>query len=237
MWQGGLWFADGLMMYRGLSSDNSPHAHATLQLTASVSTPITLEDEAGKAISGNALFVRPGVTHRVSVASEITLILLEPQSRLARACLRMVGEEHIGNLPSSLGDALRREARPLDIVSTLEGLVLSADFPERHETADPRLQSAMEMLKHAPLNNAISRAAESCGLSESRLRAIAQQHLGIPLSKWVLWCALARASSAMVQGKSLVDAAIEGGFSDQAHFTRTARRVLGVTPRQTQHLF
>ncbi|RBP52729.1 helix-turn-helix transcriptional regulator [Arenicella xantha] len=231
-WNGELSFSEGIVVYRGLSADNSQHAHATLQITVSGTDPITLQDELGAHHSGQAIYVRPGVKHALFAKSEITLILIEPQSALAAASLSEFPAADIGLLSEPLRSIITDDKSPSAIMSELKRFALPHDAP-----LDERLAAAMELLKEVPLKNAIQRVATHCGLSESRLRAIAQKQLGIPLSKWLLWCAIARAGQATADGKSLVQAAMIGGFSDQAHYTRTVRKLLGVTPGQTRHLF
>ena len=77
---------------------------------------------------------------------------------------------------------------------------------------------------------AVADAAKAAQLSPSRLRAIAQAELGLPLTQWIVWCKVARAGRALARGENLAQAAAAGGFADQAHLTRTMRRTFGVTP-------
>ncbi|MFE0071472.1 helix-turn-helix transcriptional regulator [Nonomuraea sp. NPDC059023] len=72
--------------------------------------------------------------------------------------------------------------------------------------------------------------AAEVGLSPQRLRALARRELGMPLSRWRIWVRLRRAAEAMRAGQSPADAAITGGFADQAHFTRRLREMMGLTP-------
>jgi transcriptional regulator GlxA family with amidase domain len=46
-----------------------------------------------------------------------------------------------------------------------------------------------------------------------------------PLIGW-----LQRASRSLARGASLAEAALDAGFADQAHLSRSMRRVFGVTP-------
>nr|WP_225953685.1 helix-turn-helix domain-containing protein [Kibdelosporangium phytohabitans] len=72
--------------------------------------------------------------------------------------------------------------------------------------------------------------AAAVGLSPQRLRALARQQLGMPLTRWRVWARLRRAAEALRDGQSLVDAAVTAGFADQAHLTRQMREMMGITP-------
>lgn len=109
---------------------------------------------------------------------------------------------------------------------------LQHHIPARAIEIDSRLAVALDYLKTAPLKNAVKNAAAASGLSEARLRAIAQGQLGVPLSKWLLWRAVGKAAKAVATGETLAVAAVAGGFADQAHFTRTLNKLMGVTPAQ-----
>jgi AraC-like DNA-binding protein len=229
LWVGDIYISDGLMVYRGRAGDNSRHAHATLQLTLSTREPVILEEGFGGLHKGRALFVRPGVKHGLAVSEDITLVLLEPQTPIARYILAKCSADQIGPVPSDIAHILG-QSQPLEhLVKTLRSL-----NPIDQVDIDLRLERALQFLNTAPLKNAIKNAALDCGLSAPRLRAIAHQQLGIPLSKWILWRAISRASAAIVDGDDLAGAAITGGFADQAHYTRTLRNLIGLTPGQAR---
>lgn len=229
LWVGDIYISDGMMIYRGRAGDNSRHAHATLQLTLSAHEPVKLEDDLGAMHSGSAIFVRPGVKHGLSVSEDITLVLLEPQTPIARYILALCSADLIGKIPSAIAHILR-QSEPLEqLAKTLQNLI-----PIDQVDIDPRLERALHFLSTAPLKNAIKNAAMDCGLSAPRLRVIAHQQLGIPLSKWILWRAISRASAAIVDGDDLAGAAFAGGFADQAHYTRTLRKLIGLTPGEAR---
>lgn len=78
----------------------------------------------------------------------------------------------------------------------------------------------------------VASAARRCGLSQSRATHLMTDKLGAPPCTFRSWMRLRRAIGAVAfSGASLTRAAHEAGFSDAAHFTRTSRRLLGVTPR------
>lgn len=91
------------------------------------------------------------------------------------------------------------------------------------------------MLAEEPGLYSVGDAAARCDLSESRLRTVAREQLGVPLSTWLIWRKLERAARAMREGDPLSMAAAAGGLADQAHLARAMRRMFGITPRTAQN--
>ena len=79
-------------------------------------------------------------------------------------------------------------------------------------------------------NPSILEAANRSGLSRSRVRTLAREQIGVPLSTWVTWRKLVKANKALSSGANLSDAALAGHFSDQAHMTTEFGRFAGRPP-------
>jgi AraC-like DNA-binding protein len=92
---------------------------------------------------------------------------------------------------------------------------------------DSRLAFVVERL---PAADRLDVLAAEVGISPSRLRSIAQEEIGVPLTELRLWTRLARAILWLPYRPTAAAAAAAAGFADQAHLTRTARRFLGRTP-------
>jgi AraC family transcriptional regulator len=60
---------------------------------------------------------------------------------------------------------------------------------------------------------------------------------GTPPSVYRARCRVARAIAAMLQGETLVDAALDAGFADQSHFSRRAKQQTGLSPKRLHGLF
>jgi len=226
-WKGEFYIGDTWLTYRGRAADNRPHAHATLQLTVSLGPEISISDEKDRLISGSALCVKAGKRHTLHPSENAVLVLIEPQSRLADHVQSFAGEDDISKVDPSLVEQINWAGELESLLAPLEmnGNCLASRI-------DGRLTKALEFLRTSELKGAIAAAAKVCGLSEPRLRAIAKEQLGVPLSKWLVWQATRRSALAMADGASLADAAYAGGFADQAHLTRTMGRIMGVTPLQ-----
>jgi AraC-like DNA-binding protein len=122
--------------------------------------------------------------------------------------------------------------RVLDALEVESGTDLAAAIAElvplvgRVGTIDSRLAFVIEGLSAADRLDVLACEA---GVSPSRLRSLAHEEIGVPLTQLRLWSRLARAIAWLPYAPTAA-AAAAAGFADQAHFTRTARRFLGRTP-------
>jgi len=97
---------------------------------------------------------------------------------------------------------------------------------------DQRIQLACEYIKRCVPHQipTIADVALQVGLSESRLMHLFSQQLGLSMRQYILWLRIRYAIKLWMQGKTLIEIAVESGFSDQAHFTRTLRRMVDFAP-------
>lgn len=97
---------------------------------------------------------------------------------------------------------------------------------------DARSLAAIDFInQHISKTIKVIDIAKHVGLSESRLRHLFTAQIGIPLTAYILWVRIKVALREMLKpGATLSDAAHQAGFTDHAHFTRTFRRMFGVSP-------
>jgi AraC-like DNA-binding protein len=220
-WSGEHVFAAGYFAFRGRAADTAAHAHAALQLVAATVGQICLLGAQGERHIGPGFMVRPGAIHRLLPCETTVLLLIEPGAALLDE-----------NEPAE-GGAIRPLPRPL-----LEAMIQSAPLEQvagevvaltGAAVLDVRLRAALGSLVQAQPGR-IEALATALGLSADRLRSLARRELGVPLSKVASWRRVVVAAEAMADQESLADAALAAGFADQAHFTRTFRAMIGLTP-------
>ena len=224
-WSGTFHIGETYAAYFGPSDDNTLHAHAAHQIVLATDHAAIIVDEQGREWTGERFLIRPLVPHAVQCQGALTLLYIDPQCRLALDLMDHIGPDDIcvlaeDTLPFNI------DADPAAIISSLK-VYAAPQSPK----LDPRLAEALNDLGENPGSVSIAETARRCGISDGRLRALAREQFGVPLSTWLIWRKLERAAIDLAAGAAPADAALAGGFSDQAHFSRTMRRMFGVTPK------
>lgn len=232
-WSGTITFGDMWAAYHGPIDENVLHAHAAAQLIrADVEGDgaAIVTDQDGQEYRGRYVMIRPLVRHSLHADGLLTIIYAEAQSQLAFDLLALAGPEPISMLPAVPSEVCASPA--LDIFGSQDALLASLERYnfDQGSLLDPRLTTALDALMAHPGEVAIADVVAHSGVSASRMRTLAREQLGMPISTWLIWHKMHLACIAVSRGASLADAAAEGGFSDQSHFTRAMRRMLGITP-------
>lgn len=219
---------DGWAAYAGPHEAHAAHAHVAIQLAVARTGSVRVVLEDHRTLSGQAIVIGPRVRHRMTdEGGSVLLLYLETHTPLASSLLALIAPAVAAVTPPSVTALLSPEAQPDRIVAGLrEGLGV------KEVKLDPRLEGALLKASEDPAPGAVARAARAVGLSPARLRVLAQAQMQAPLSQWLLWRKLQRAGHEMASGAGLVEAAIAGGFADQAHLNRVTKRMFGVTPLQ-----
>lgn len=173
---------------------------------------------------GEAVLIAPGALHAIVPSDRIVrVVYLQSFGRLARSW----GVRTWPSTPCAQPARWAGRLRGADPGRSLAAAAAAAE-PQR---LDPRLVAALQAMRRSEEADVdLGGVARRIGLSPARLRALARAELGAPLAHWRAWLQLERAIGALRRGEPLAAAAVLGGFSDQAHLSRTMRRFFGVTP-------
>ena len=203
---------EGYAVYRGPVGGGPIHRHGAFQIVVAGSDEVTMVDVQGTDYRGAALVISPMTAHRILAVRELVTYYIEPHCRFADR-LRQRYAQGIAVAPE-----LAR-LREQDVATACR---------RPSEELDPRLVAALDAL--ADRSVAMPDLAATLGISPQRLRALARRELGMPLTRWRIWARLRRAVEALQSGVPMAEAAVSAGFSDQAHFTRQMREMMGLTP-------
>jgi len=200
-------FGNSYAIFFGESSESVFHQNVAFKIFLGASNDIHVVDEHNNEFSGRVVLIKLDL-------------------------INLVGDANIHILRNS-------DQLPIKATATRDEIIATLDKFDQlsFEKLDPRLLAVLDYLNQNLDNPSILDAAKHSGLSRSRIRTLAREQIGVPLSTWVMWRKLVKANKALSRGENLTDSALAGHFSDQAHFTRIMKRMFGVTPTQASRIY
>ena len=240
MWNGGCLF---------IGFDASPvplHAHHAMQIALGNERPVGLRDGSGEGWTEYQGAIVP--SHRPHAfdpsGRSAAVILVEPETVEGRALAELYGTEGISALPTdklkpvaaALWSAWRARAGPEQMVAVTRRVVseMAAGVQPR-AVVDERILRAIEYIwKHLDRPLTLEEVSGVANLSPGRFRHLFVEQTGMALRPYILWVRIIRAWQEASETRSLSAAAHRAGFADQAHLTRTCRRMFGIPPSALQ---
>ena len=126
---------------------------------------------------------------------------------------------------------VHQEAPPAAVFFERLESLLEADAAGCHFAIDARIERIVERIKRSPRESLrLEALAAEVGLSPSRLLALFKAQVGIPMRRYRLWRRLYQSTLCLSAGGSLTEAAMEAGFADSPHFSRTYLDMIGMQP-------
>jgi AraC family transcriptional regulator len=234
-WRGGsLWIGHA-------TEETGFHAHHAIQVTLCLTGGLVRFRRPGQAwATYAAAIVAAHESHAFEARGElVALVFTEPESLKGRA-LRECYPEGVTTLDAGacaeqaaqLSALYAQAASDEELASCARAVIsrLSSDQPSSTRPLDKRIAQAVEIL-HERLADpvAMSDIAEAVHLSPERFRHLFLQETGMRFRPYVLWLRMEVAVALYGAGSSLTEASHAGGFADSAHFSRTFKRMFGVT--------
>ncbi|MGQ0701186.1 MAG: helix-turn-helix domain-containing protein [Panacagrimonas sp.] len=234
-WRGQVQMGIGWGLFVGRAGDGATHAHHAVQVLLSESAQAVWTRPTGwLRVSG--IVIGADVEHQLAPTTEsVTLLYVEPHSAAGRhlgGSLRdgaqVLDPGEVAAARRALGDT-PDTASIAALVEQIGGVDRMADH---RPTGDALIAELIESLP-ARLPDRLTTAtlAEQARLSQSRFLHRFRAHTGLPLRPYLRWRRLLVAMTGVMEGRSLTQAAVDAGFADAAHFTRTFRRHFGIPPK------
>lgn len=129
-------------------------------------------------------------------------------------------------------DMFEKKLNSKDAYNLLEDLLeRKFKYAYPNHIVDKRVEKVVEKIKKtADKNISVEDLACSVNLSVPRLVQLFKKQTGIPIRRYRLWHRLFVTVLRINQGDSLTEAAINSGFTDSAHFSRTFKSMFGISP-------
>jgi len=127
---------------------------------------------------------------------------------------------------------LHQELSASQVYELIEGIIIASHLQKVViKQFDPRVINILHRIRESVAENvSISDFAIDVCLSESRLKKLFKEQIGIPITKYRIQYRLIVATALMVAGYSITDAALMAGFSSSAHFSTCYSGMVGIQP-------
>jgi AraC family transcriptional regulator, arabinose operon regulatory protein len=231
--------ADGVLLFAPRMPRTMPHACCAATVLVGLDGPLRLR---GPDCSGHeaAVVLAPNARYANGHAGGTLALLVDPDDPAYRFIHPVLGGATLRELDPAVAADLRDEARVAlarrrqchalrDLAQRV--LVRLCPRPLAVLPWDPRVLRACQYIRAALPQRAPRSAdlAAAVGLSHSRFLHLFQEQMGMPLRKYLLWLRV-RCALGLGGERTLAGVALGSGFYDQAHFTRTIRRMTGHAP-------
>lgn len=228
------------VLYVGRSFDTHEHTHHAVQLTLGLDGPLQMNKDTDDQLRLPAVVISSETPHSLQAEGHwVASIYLEPEAEDYERLVDYypgdpsggfralsVKEEYkaqfLGLLESGVNPTLAQQL----VRKLIEPTAIAESQP-----LDPRIIKVLRYLNRDPgLNIPVAELAKHVSLSPDRLAHLFRQEIGTPIRRFVLWQKLRLAAKSACQGKPLIYAAQEGGFTDSAHFTHSFQKLFGINP-------
>ena len=174
-----------------------------------------------EVVAGDILLIRPGIEHRVICNGGLNVMYLDGLSWSGSG----LAERLHGRLADLAADAIFRGS---DAQAALRQRLDpgAAQFP-------PQLMAVIEDLIAEPMSRMTQRAlAEGLQMERTRALRLFKAATGQTFRRFKQWSALQHAARRIASGELVRTAAMDAGFADTAHLSRTFRMSFGLTPSE-----
>jgi AraC-like DNA-binding protein len=236
-----LYVWNGACLFWGTSFHTDPHAHNTLQLVFDIDKQFRLKDADSDWSSFSAAIIKAGHIHQLDSCGGIQLFLyLDKDSTYAQ---KLTSKYLISK---GMADLSESETRQLsydffkkmlvqsDCSSLMQGCETILTHLVKEEESQPhdlRVVKAVEFIANATDRQLkVADVAEHVCLSESRLRYLFKRQVGQPIQNFIMWLKVVDSLNMVLKGKELAQTAIDAGFWDASHMSRSFKELIGVAP-------
>ncbi|MDZ4725545.1 MAG: helix-turn-helix transcriptional regulator [Leptospira sp.] len=229
-------------VYAGPSFSTHRHSHFFHQICLGIDGPFQLKGKDEKLYSYQSAYIPSGTSHEtIGTDTNFIILLVDPLS----FGLNLFSEVSVIDGEPACDVSLFFTHSEIDkyyniylnepeyfrskLITQLSKIGLGNDF-----STDKRILDSIEKLYLSSDRLTLTELAKRANISTSRFRHLFKEQIGIPLSAYQLWLKTRKAILYLVENQKLIEAAYEGGFSDQAHFSRIFRRSFGLNPSEFQ---
>lgn len=216
--------------------NNQNHRHYGIQLSIPITEKIFIKTSETSIESEKPILIKPNVIHQVVSTSRHFLLLMNPASTIGHFWNHLCHEEiqEVSLAPATdLKNVLIKNSGKQIPAIELNSLIneYNCFCSSAIHKGDNRINKALEYLFHRSKSVVpIEEVASHCHLSSSRFMHLFKEQTGITYRRAQLWNKLTK-TIPQFGTMSLTELALQNGFADSAHFSRTFKENFGFSPR------
>jgi AraC family transcriptional regulator len=240
-----VWEGASLWVFAGTTNQARTdfHSHHAIQVTFSLEGAFLLRTQSDE-LAGPIVAVAADASHIFEAHGAAAHLFIEPDGLTGRALsslwfdkssLKQVDGSNVQQILSRLADDFKKAMTDADLISMGKQLVRALAADVEPAKGDRRVDAMVSFVSDNlddPLT--LPMIASHVALSTGRASHLFVEQTGLPLRTYVLWRRVARAVELYSGGAALTEAAYGAGFADQAHLSRTFRRMFGLPAASLQ---
>lgn len=208
-----------ISLFPFVASNLAPHRNPVTCVLAGLDRPLAV-CTGTQRIEGDLVLIRPGVEHWVEINGHAKVLYFD-------------GLDF--PLSASLAARVPRELSPLvsDALAASTGAQaeLRARFSHRRERCSAVIARALhDILQDPMMRMSQGELADRLRLERTQALRAFKAATGMKFRELKRWTALCAATRQIAEGQLVRTAAMDAGFADTAHLTRTFRTAFGTTP-------
>ena len=225
----------GGAVHTSRSQRTTQHAHHAWKVHVGLDAPVWVKPSDGSAASeARVIVVPPNVRHATGAIGWSVALFFEPGSRATP--WRETGPAYVidgvqaRRLVGLVNEAMTSSR--VDIGCFVDQVARGTFAPiSPARSLDARVSAALAAIRR-DVDVDLRPVAAALRLSLDRLTHLVSEQTGMPLRRHALWQRVLRVLDTGARPAALAAAAVEAGFSDHAHMTRSFRRFLGRAPSE-----
>lgn len=225
------------------------HSHGAPVLYVALDNAITVEFKSGGSIQFQAAFVNGDVVHKTDLhggRAVLVYFFAHTYKSLQLTRFYLQGRDYrliTADIDVDTGIDVDKDDdkenpaifAPINIDAENDVINLTeqwlCDWPLlQSANLDPRIANSIRRIIEAEELPTRSELAQHAGLSESYFNHLFSDSLGVSFRSYKQWVQLFRCAQGYRARQSLTDAAMYGGFVDSSHFSKTFKKVFGLSP-------
>jgi len=232
-------FSDIGGIYIGKDIQTSEHLHHAITVAVSFSDEIDYWCERQKVSCKGVIMQANTIRKLVNPDnSYIAFIHIEPFSEQGlkltdrKEPFKQLSLIQVKNITKRLEKWLSDEQNDESLTKKIIDKIISEIGYTSGIAIDKRIRKAIDKIRKTE-DITLKQISEHSHLSMYRFSHLFKQQTGISFREFVLYTKLVKSLKAVYQKQSLTHSSYLGGFSDQAHFTRTYYKAFGILPSQS----